>query len=110
MDTHVDTHVAATIDSTGGLLGVESFPADQAGHEELLGWKVGFGPVEQIGEEGTGPWGVGLTSFLGDQEIVVVSTVRNDANRAMAGRCVFRSAFSDSLGTLKARAGRTLRK
>ena len=54
VDTHADTHVVAAIDHNGGLLGIESFPADQVGYEELLGWLVGFGPVEQIGVEGTG--------------------------------------------------------
>ena len=36
VDTHRDTHVAATIDSLGGLLGVASFPATGAGYGELL--------------------------------------------------------------------------
>ncbi len=45
VDTHADTHVAAAVDHNGGLLGVESFGADRAGYEELLGWLVGFGPV-----------------------------------------------------------------
>ena len=83
MDTHVDVHVAAAIDHNGGLLGIESFPADRAGYEELLGWLVGFGPVEQIGVEGTGSWGVGLTRFLCDQKIMlskwIVPIVRNAA-------------------------------
>ena len=76
VDTHADTHVAAAVDGNGGLLGIESFPADQAGYEELLGWLVGFGEVEQIGVEGTGSWGVGLSRFLGDQEIIVVEVDR----------------------------------
>ena len=49
VDTHADVHVAAAVDHNGGLLGIDSFPADQAGYEELLGWLVGFGEVEQIG-------------------------------------------------------------
>ena len=48
VDTHADTHVAAAVDHNGGLLGIESFPADRAGYEELLGWLVGFGEVEQV--------------------------------------------------------------
>ncbi|MFV1963098.1 MAG: transposase, partial [Acidimicrobiia bacterium] len=76
VDTHADTHVAAAIDHNGGLLGIESFGADQAGFEELLGWLVGFGRVEQVGVEGTGSWGVGLSRFLADHEIVVVEVDR----------------------------------
>ena len=76
VDTHADTHVAAAIDHNGGLLGIESFPADQAGYESLLGWLVGFGPLEQVGVEGTGSWGVGLTRFLGEHDIVLVEVDR----------------------------------
>jgi transposase len=54
VDTHADAHVAAVVDSNGGLLGVESFPADEAGFEDLFGWLVGFGPVSLVGVEGTG--------------------------------------------------------
>ena len=64
VDTHADTHVAAAIDDNGGLLGVESFTADGAGYENLLGWLagwlVGLGEVIRIGVEGTGSYGAGL--------------------------------------------------
>ena len=76
VDTHADTHVAAAIDHNGGLLGIESFPADRAGYESLLGWLVGFGELDKVGMEGTGSWGVGLTRFLDDQEIIVVEVDR----------------------------------
>ena len=52
MDTHADFHVAATVDHNGGLLGIESFPADLAGFEDLLGWLATFGEVEQVGGGG----------------------------------------------------------
>ena len=87
VDTHADVHVAAVIDSNGGLLGIESFPADQAGYESLLGWMVGFGPIIRIGVEGTGSWGVGLARFLADQEIVVVEVDRpNRQKRRKQGK------------------------
>ena len=76
VDTHADVHVAAAIDHNGGLLGIESFGVDEVGFESLLGWLTGFGSVVRIGVEGTGSWGVGLTRFLGDQEIVVVEVDR----------------------------------
>ena len=31
VDTHADLHVAAALDSVGGLLGVQEFPATAAG-------------------------------------------------------------------------------
>ncbi len=87
MDTHADVHVAAAVDGNGGLLGIESFPADQAGFEELLGWLVGFGPVVQVGVEGTGSWGVGLSRFLGDHDVVVVEVDRpNRQKRRKVGK------------------------
>jgi transposase len=76
VDTHADTHVAAAVDHNGGMLGVESFPADAGGYEDLLGWLVDFGEVEKVGVEGTGSWGVGLTRFLNDQEVTVVEVDR----------------------------------
>ena len=58
------------------MLGIESFPADAAGYEELLGWLVGFGAVTLVGVEGTGSWGVGLARFLYDQEVETVEVDR----------------------------------
>ena len=114
VDTHADVHVAAAIDHNGGLLGVESFPADRAGYEELLGWLVGFGPVTRIGVEGTGSWGVELSRFLADQEIVVVEVDRpnrqkrrkvgkSDPTDAVAGACAALSG--EATVTPKARNG-----
>ena len=76
VDTHADFHVAAAVDHNGGLLGIESFGADEAGYEHLLGWLAGFGAVEKVGVEGTGSWGVGLARFLHDQGIEVVEVDR----------------------------------
>ena len=87
VDTHADTHVAAAVDHNGGLLGIESFPADASGFEDLLGWLVDFGEVEQVGVEVTGSWGVGLARFLGDQDIEVVEVDRpNRQTRRREGK------------------------
>jgi len=87
VDTHADNHVAAAVDQNGGLLGVESFPASETGFEGLLAWLVGFGPVKRIGVEGTGSWGVGLTRFLHDREIVVIEVDRpNRQKRRKEGK------------------------
>jgi len=99
VDTHADTHVAAAVDDNGGLLGVESFPADRAGYEELLGWLVGFGEVTQIGVEGTGSWGVGLTRFLNGQDIIVVEVDRPNRQKR---RKVGKSDPTDALAAARA--------
>jgi transposase len=87
VDTHADAHVAAAIDSNGGMLGIESFPADLAGFEALLGWLTSFGEVSLVGVEGTGSWGVGLSRFLHDEEIEVVEVDRpNRQTRRKVGK------------------------
>jgi len=87
VDTHADTHVAAVIDSNGGILGVESFPADEPGYETLLAWLLSHGDIQMVGVEGTGSWGVGLSRFLHDHEIVVVEVDRqNRQNRRRVGK------------------------
>jgi transposase len=79
VDTHMHVHVAAALDSIGGVLGVESFPVNPAGYRELLGWMSGFGPVSQVGVEGTGAYGAGLARFLQRQGVTVIEVDR--ANR-----------------------------
>ncbi len=87
VDTHADFHVAAAIDGNGAMLGIESFPADAAGYEELLGWLVGFGAVRLVGVEGTGSWGVGLARFLHNQEVETVEVDRpNRQKRRKVGK------------------------
>jgi len=76
VDTHADTHVAAAIDHNGGVLGIESFPTNEVGYESLAGWLAGFGPVTQVGVEGTGSYGVGLARFLATVEVAVVEVDR----------------------------------
>ncbi len=76
VDTHADVHVAAAIDSNGGVLGVESFPTDSAGYEALTEWLVGFGLVIRVGVEGTGSYGVGLQRYLHREGVEVVEVDR----------------------------------
>ena len=64
VDTNADVHVAAAVDGNGGVLGIEAFPADAAGYQDLLRWLTSFGPVCRVGVEGTGSYGVGLARFL----------------------------------------------
>jgi len=99
VDTHADTHVAAAIDHNGGLLGIESFTADPAGYESLLGWLVGFGEVTRIGVEGTGSWGVGLTRFLYSEDVVVVEVDRPNRQKR---RKVGKSDPTDALAAARA--------
>ena len=101
VDTHADQHVAAAIDANGGVLGTESFPADQAGYEALLAWLVSHGEVERVGVEGTGSWGVGLSRFLHSHEVVVVEVDRpNRQHRRKVGKSDDTDAISAARAAL----------
>ncbi len=72
VDTHLDVHVVAALDAIGGLLGVESFPANAAGYRRLLGWLQSFATVVLVGVEGTGSCSIQnssnrMTTPLGSQ-------------------------------------------
>src|SRR5260370_21401799 len=64
VDTHLDVHVVAALDETGGLLGVESFATTTAGYRLLLAWLRRFGQLELVGVEGTGSYRPALTRRL----------------------------------------------
>jgi transposase len=71
-----DEHVAAALDHNGALLGVESFPASAAGHQDLHEWLNGFGELVAVGVEGTGAYGVGLARFLHREAVTVIEVDR----------------------------------
>ena len=77
VDTHLDVHVAAALDHTGGLLGVDSFPATPAGYRGLYAWMSGFGLLMKVGVEGTGAYGAGLSRFLRGQDVEVIEVDRS---------------------------------
>jgi transposase len=108
VDTHADAHVAAAIDSNGGVLGVESFPADSVGYKDLLTWLVEFGEVVRVGVEGTGSWGVGLARFLHNQDIPVVEVDRpNRQTRRKVGKSDPTDAVSAARAALSGAASVT---
>ena len=87
VDTHADLHVAAALDSIGGLLGVREFPATAAGYASLLGWLRGFGTLAVAGVEGTGSYGAGLARHLAAAGVRVVEVDRPDRqDRARQGK------------------------
>jgi transposase len=87
VDTHLDVHVAAALDSVGGLLGTAPFPTTPAGYQELLAWLESFGEVGKIGVEGTGSYGAGLSKFLRRSHVAVIEVDRpNRAKRRRSGK------------------------
>jgi transposase len=78
VDTHSEVHVAAALDSVGGLLGTREFPASAAGYAGLLDWLGGFGDLALVGVEGTGSYGAGLARYLTAHGVRVVEVDRAD--------------------------------
>jgi transposase len=77
VDTHRDSHAAAVLDPTGGLLAQVETPASQAGYEQLLGFVAERTPGRRCWAlEGTGCYGAGLASFLLDHGEWVVEIDR----------------------------------
>lgn len=76
VDTHLDVHVAAALSGLGALLGVASFPTTARGYRDLLAWLRGFGELEQVGVEGTGSYGAGLTRHLLSEGVAVLEVDR----------------------------------
>jgi len=105
VDTHAGTHVAAALDSIGGLLGVREFPATAAGYAGLLGWLAGFGTVALVGIEGTGSYGAGLARHLATAGIRVVEVDRPDRqDRRRDGKSDPLDAISAARAALSGRA------
>jgi transposase len=108
VDTHADTHVAAVIDANGGVLGIESFPADHAGFEALVGWFRSYGEIQMVGVEGTGSWGVGLARFLHNHGVTVIEVDRpNRQNRRKVGKSDPTDALSAARAALSGSASVT---
>ncbi len=78
VDTHADFHVASAVDTNGGVLDVERFPAGDEGYGGLLVWLAELGEVRRVGVEGTGSYGVGLARFLTEADIEVVEVDRQN--------------------------------
>jgi transposase len=94
VDTHTDQHVGVALDQFGRRLGTRSVPTTPAGFAALLVWARDFGVVEQIGIEGTGSYGAGLTRWLRARGLTVVEVERPDRHDRQARR---RRGKSDSI-------------
>jgi len=71
----------------GRLLDTATFDATDAGYTRLTEWLASFGPLAQVGVEGTGDYGAGLTRHLTRQHIRVVEINRpNRQKRRRQGK------------------------
>jgi len=99
VDTHLDVHVAAALSSIGGLLGTASFPTTPAGYQRLLAWLRAFGPIGQVGVEGTSSYGAGLTRALQAADVTVVEV---DRPKRQVRRRVGKSDALDAIAAARA--------
>ncbi|MFZ3475640.1 IS110 family transposase [Streptomyces sp. 4.24] len=87
VDTHKHVHVAAVMDTIGGILGTLTIPTDTGGFQQLQDWAASFGRILAFGIEGTGSYGATLTSFLRRNGHKVVEAGRPDRRlRRMNGK------------------------
>jgi len=106
VDTHLDVHVAAALDANGGLLGVESFPAERSGYAALHTWLTSFGELTRVGVEGTGAYGVGLARHLWAAGVEVIEVDRPSCQeRRRAGKSDTLDAVEAARAALSGRAG-----
>lgn len=84
VDTHRDTHVAATVDPTGRYLDSASFPATTTGYIQLAGWLNSQGRLVRVGVEGTGSHGAGLARHLAETGVEAAEV--NRPNRQLRRR------------------------
>ncbi len=78
VDTHKHIHVAAVMDTIGGILATLTIATDTAGFKQLLEWAASFGRVLAFGVEGTGSYGATLTSYLRRHGHKVIEAGRAD--------------------------------
>jgi transposase len=108
VDTHADLHVAAALDHLGGVLGTAEFRTTAAGYRTLLAWLGGFGPLHQVGVEGTGSYGAGLARHLTEQGVTVVEVSRpNRQVRRRYGKSDIVDAIAAARAVLSAEASAT---
>jgi len=87
VDTHKHVHVAAVMDSIGGILASLTRATDAGGYQQLLDCATGLGQIIAFDIEGTGSYGAGLASFIRRHGHRVVEVNRPDRRmRRIAGK------------------------
>jgi transposase len=81
VDTHKHMHAAHAVDQLGRSLGGRSFPVNARGYRDLVSWARRFGSICQVGIEGPGHYGAGLTRHLRAEGIAVTEVGRPKRQR-----------------------------
>lgn len=87
VDTHKYIHVAVALDANGGVIGTQSFAADNLGYAALIDWAAALGRQITFAVEGTGSYGAGLASAIRRRQIGVLEVMRTDRrDRRLRGK------------------------
>lgn len=87
VDTHMDLHLAAVVDTDGHVLGTAAFSTTRAGYRALLRWMHTHGDVARVGVECTGSYGAGLLRHLETAGVEVLEVMAGDrADRRRRGK------------------------
>jgi transposase len=87
------------------VLGVRSFPTTTSGFVALHDWLCAFGPIRQVGVEGTGAYGAGLSRYLQSLGLVVIEVDRTNRQvRRMQGKSDPVDAIEAARAALSGRA------
>ncbi len=87
VDTHKHIHVAAVMDSIGGILATLTIATDSDGFRQLLEWAASFGQIIAFGIEGTRSYGAALTSYVRRNGHRVIEVNRPDRRmRRLVGK------------------------
>jgi transposase len=105
VDTHADTHHAAVTSANGTRIADAEFPTTEQGYTQLLDWAGSFGRLREVGVEGTGSYGAGLSRYLCAHGVRVVEVNRPDrAQRRLAGKSDPLDAYAAAQAVRAARA------
>lgn len=97
VDTHVDTHTAAIVETaTGGVLAEITVPTTVSGYQDLMDLAEEHSPLRVWAIEGTGGHGAGLARLLGRESEVVIELDRPQRAKRRHG------AKSDALDAVRA--------
>ncbi|WP_208620283.1 IS110 family transposase [Vibrio mimicus] len=81
VDTHLDIHVGALLNSQGHLLGCLMVTTNISEYERLVTWANSFGCLKRAGVDGTGTYGASLTSVLRKHGVEVFDVNRPDRSK-----------------------------
>lgn len=87
IDTHKNTHHVAVVDHLGRPVADHQFPATGRGYAQVIEFFHASGPVDRVGVEGTGSYGVGIARELALAGFTVIEIIRqNRQARRLRGK------------------------